>query len=290
MAAKDDIIALMQAYANAAGDLDLIRAIGDPDDGPIELRNETVDIGIAFTIPGVMDALIEAIASVLGGGGGVGSPKLTIFDDFYTLQGGSIAGGEGSGWEKITNETGEAFINSGGADVTQYGGAGLLFLRVQSGGNPGTHEVQVVDSTPFFSGKHNPIMRARVRTHSDFNNARLNFGFSDYGAASYAFIQTADNGVGWNTYCKSGSGGETDQDLNVGPNPSTDTWYDIRIELEEDSEVRFYVNDTLISTLDATDSVPNEEDSLSRYMYLLRTNGHGFVFVDYYELQIDRIV
>ena len=72
MATKDDLIAAIQACADASGDLDVRVAAGNPALGPIQVRNETEQTGGIYEIPGVMDCLFEGIASVVDAAGGAG--------------------------------------------------------------------------------------------------------------------------------------------------------------------------------------------------------------------------
>ncbi len=61
MSAKANIIAAVQACADASGDLDIKRALGDPTGANFKLRGETVSPGVAYTIPGFFDCMLQGI-------------------------------------------------------------------------------------------------------------------------------------------------------------------------------------------------------------------------------------
>jgi hypothetical protein len=66
MAVREDLIAAMQAYADASGDLDFRVAWGEPG-YRVEVRNETQDTGQGWANdPNFVEALFASIATVLG--------------------------------------------------------------------------------------------------------------------------------------------------------------------------------------------------------------------------------
>jgi hypothetical protein len=61
MTTKEDIIAAIQRCADISGDLALRRALGSPENGPVMLRGEAVETGIAYEIPGFLNCLLQGI-------------------------------------------------------------------------------------------------------------------------------------------------------------------------------------------------------------------------------------
>jgi len=64
MSTKTRLQALLGSYADASGDLDLRVFIGTPG-SRIEVRNETVDTGQGYLIPGFLDGLLQVVGAIV---------------------------------------------------------------------------------------------------------------------------------------------------------------------------------------------------------------------------------
>lgn len=181
-------------------------------------------------------------------------------------------------------------IATGGAAVTMLTGdygpsdrdvAGVLRLYTPSSGD----DAGIKDAITWFHGGHNPVLRALVKTPGDITTLDLTIGFSDNPTshANYAYFKATASG--WNVYC--GRGG-TDSETGLG-SCAVYTWYELRIELVHSDKVRFYVDDTLIATLDAVGAVPSDADKLGRFALSESSSGSArSVLIDYLDLRLTR--
>jgi hypothetical protein len=75
---KAQIIAAIQTYVDASGNLDLRASLGDPSGGPLLIRGESVAAGQAYKIPGFTDAILHGVATAGGVYGENFQPQVSL--------------------------------------------------------------------------------------------------------------------------------------------------------------------------------------------------------------------
>jgi len=60
---KAQIIGAIQTYVDALNNLELRASLGDPNNGPIWIRGESVATGQAYKVPGFTDAILHGVAT-----------------------------------------------------------------------------------------------------------------------------------------------------------------------------------------------------------------------------------
>ena len=206
-----------------------------------------------------------------------------LLDDFYKL--------DLDVWTKLEDGAGSVAIMIGdGSNGFPIQGpsnvaAGVLTMYTTSGDTAG-----VIDAVKWFNGSFNPVLRARIYSGNDVNYGCFNIGFADDSVLlgspdNYAILYT--DGNYWHTVCyRDGGTGDSEDEVLAA---SIYTTYDIRIELVPDTEIKFYIDDVLVSTLDATNSVPDLSSKLGRTIELGNSNGENIgAMVDYIDLRMPR--
>jgi hypothetical protein len=283
---KTELIAFIAACADASGDLDIKRAIGSGSD--FELRNETVSAGVGFTVPGVLDCILEGITSAINQ-----TTQSTLFDDFHTLNvtnvedlvGGVIAYPIQTTWvyERSTaTEHGQGKVALMPAQLfpADEAGAGLLVLETVGY----TCWIRFMDGAPTINGSDTFILEARFRTPENLSNNEFDIGL--LGVDGSCLIRN-DNGV--YTFRCSSTGGTDFETISL----STNTWYTIKMEKRSNNFIYCYLNDVFEGTLGSGGSAPNSSSGLGRYVYLEDTRGAGSenysLLIDYISIQYNRL-
>jgi hypothetical protein len=293
--AKENLIRAIQECADNSGDPWLRRAFGDPDNGPIQLLGETERTGAAYDIPGAIDCLLQGIANSGGGGSSCGGSTYSICDHFHTIK---------AEWTITLDEE---------ATIADYGiiagnelsgssrqGVGALLMSADDNGSTLTKTITFQDEVEFFTGGHDPIYEARIKTPSDLNDIHFELGLYGADDPAYAlFAKDSDvGGAGW-IIKTSRDSDDNETSTNVGQAVIANTWYTLRIEVESgdktvpgypDSQVRYYVNDVLIHTMTNWRKMPHDPNPLGRYMYITSDNatayGNRNLYIDWVNLTL----
>jgi len=259
---KDELITLVQFYANSSDSLDVKRALGSGDD--FQLRGETVSPGIAYITPSSIDVLLEAIASAINGD--TVSTIGRVFEDFHEFNQTVVELPAQSPAPILTKWLVErsATTENGHAEVAlmpgqlfpadEYGAGILMVQTIES-----DCEVTVMDGTPTFNGAHQITFEARVRMADSLTNNTFEIGLM--GVDGYAFIRKDTNG-NWSARIANSSGSES-ASFSPSPGITANTWVTFQIVFE-DTLTRFYANNRLENLFTYR---PDKSTSLGRYIY-----------------------
>lgn len=204
--------------------------------------------------------------------------EFTLIDDLYAI--------DSDIWTETETGTGDVHVMEGDGEtfgIIDADVAGVLWLQTPAGSDAAA----IHETNPWFNGACDPVLRARVRTPSDVDDGIFYIGLGNAdleSATNYAYFYT--EGGYWKVGCGR-DGGSTDSATATACSAST--WYNLRIEVVGDDEVRFYVNDTLVATLSAANSVPKATNSLGRGIRLFNDGLSNIIaFVDYLDLRLTR--
>jgi hypothetical protein len=159
-------------------------------------------------------------------------------------------------WTVITAAGGVGAIVQGDDAVAGAGDAvGVFRARVLAGGD----SVTLDDAFPF-APTGDVQIEIRVRTPSTLGDVTWHVGVNDGAGASYAWIGIV-GGV-WQAEANSVTGGgpaDVDATAVAG---DVNTWHMIRIEIDDGTAARFYLDGVLISTLVAAGAIPRAGDRI----------------------------
>lgn len=138
-------------------------------------------------------------------------------------------------------------------------------------------------SRHFVRGDHSPVFRARVKLSTTPANCDFVIGLYALDAPeSYAVLEAS--GGFWNALAKSFNNAETVEFATTAVVP-TAGWHDIRIEIDDGDEVRYYVDDALAHTFTGG-GVPRTSDQFAVDFFVSRAAGAGgFMVVDWCEVR-----
>lgn len=164
------------------------------------------------------------------------------------------------------------------------GSAGVLNLTATGVGDT----AQLAWTTESITPTSNPIFRARVLLGTVTADLSFFIALTGQGDTDLAQFSHSGGDGFWLLEAASSTGGVGDS--AGGGTVLGSTWYDLRLEIDTGSEVRFYADDSLIGTINTVNAVPRSGDRLGVRMLAQRGAGAGgFALIDYVDVRGTRL-
>ncbi len=196
--------------------------------------------------------------------------RFNVFDDFLSLETDAS-----QRWVQTVGSGGALAILNGISVPTEGEGFGWLQLSATSTGGS---VAQLVGRHDLISPAANPIARCRVKLPAVLDDASFTFGFEASDLSSFACIGNLSGDWVVQAESSEGGGGVSSETLGT-PTPVASQIYDLRVELTNGADIRYFIDDELVFTLDQ--SVPEDGDLLNLLLRLGQTTDGGVAVVDY---------
>jgi hypothetical protein len=180
-----------------------------------------------------------------------------------------------SGFTAATTGTGSTSPIA--ADDTDHdAGIGIVEFIVST---DGTGSVRWDTNNDQFRGSHSVYMEIRVKLPATPGNIAFEVGFDNESDTS-AKIGYSEDDPEWDCAVESGVGADSDSDTATGVTVNAG-WQIIRIEVDAGVAARFYVDDSLVTTLGAA-GVPEGADEMDFFIAASQATGSAeSMFVDW---------
>lgn len=209
---------------------------------------------------------IQAPSTVSGG-------SFQLFEDFIPGFSGYLPSSE--------TKTGTGAINFPNADDADYDGLGIVEFVASTDGTG------LAQYSPgfIFDGSMNPRFEIRIKLPSTPANVGVIVGLSndtDHGAV----FSYAEDDTNWTTQVLSSSTSDSDTAAAA----ITAGWHILRIEIDDDTAARFYIDGTLVSTLTGVGAVPTANEEIGLFIKIQQaTGGAESVFIDWIKIWGNRL-
>lgn len=182
--------------------------------------------------------------------------QATLFDDFLS--------GNNSYYADNSTGTGAVtIVSAGNVDADE----GLGIVEFDTGAAAGTARW---DTALMFRGSFTTSAELRVKLPSTPGDVAFEWGFDDLSGSSCR-VGYSEGESDWTFQVESQDGASSDSDPLV--EPLAGGWQNVRLEWDPGSAARFYLNDTLISTLSGAGAVPNADDQMALFFSVTRAAG-----------------
>lgn len=221
---------------------------------------------------GTTQGSLEQLARAVNDPAGARPDDFVLIDDFYLL--------DTDRWTEREIATGDASICVGNSGDGSDHGAGLLLLNCSAVND----EAGVIETNKFINGGHSPRITTYLKTPGGASD-ELTFGLVDTWPSPTYYAYFRNSSGAWSIYSKSAN---SDSDTGLGT-CAINTYYKLSIEIDDDSEARFYVDDVLIGTLDGTDAIPTASNELGCFVNVKQAGSPLWCYIDYIDLRMSRL-
>ena len=171
--------------------------------------------------------------------------RFAFADDFFHL--------DPDVWTTSSTGNGSVKILAGDATASEDA-AGVL--EIITGTIAGASEA--ISPNEWIRADSSPRFRTRVQITGTLANGVPLIGLASSSASGARF---SDVGGNWQAVMESEAGGGA-VSADTGVAIALDTWVDLRVEVDDDSEARFFVDETLVATLTDVNARPRAADEM----------------------------
>jgi hypothetical protein len=191
-----------------------------------------------------------------------------------------LLGPTATGWGTTTASGGQVLSTPGGSSPANEAGGGVGLVPVLVTDTEGSRAALHWPGS-ILNGGHNPICKARVRTHTTLANAVLRIGLGASTTWGDTYARATPTGAGWVLEVASAASGLDASDTGGAAAPST--WYEVEI-LVVDGVATLFIDGQQVAEVD-TAAVPADGEGLRPMVSMDEDGGSGNAIVDYIQVR-----